>query len=193
VIFGMNLADELSNNQNLVVVLGKGGYNKAILELNKQISKLSKTTCYITASKPAATLVEQFQKDGIDLSNYFFVDMVSQKANINPLQAEQYVSISSPSALTELGIALSKVIESSPLPKASGGKKIGVFFLDSISSMLLYNEEVVLLKFLHFLINKVRASKTKAVYVVFEADLKRELIKEIEVFADKIMEYDLPK
>jgi hypothetical protein len=172
----MGLLKELKANQNLVLELERGYYKSGLAGANKIASDNFNSICYIALSKPAAAVKDDLKKGGVDVKKYDFVDCISKKSRIKKLP-KNTTFISSPKALTELAIVLSKKLHD---------EKFDMVLLDSISSMLVYNTELSVVKFLHFLMIAVKSTKAKAIYVIMRNDLARKGIREIELFADNI-------
>ena len=85
------------------------------------------------------------------------------------------------SALTELSIAIDKTL--------STGKFDG-FLFDSLSTLLIYNKSAVVGKFVHSLINKIKAAKVTAIFTALEGDTKSDLLKELGMYVDNILHYE---
>jgi hypothetical protein len=176
----MVLLTELKANKNIVLMLKGGIYKSSIMEINKQLSDTMKKIVYIAISNPSDALIAAFKKEGIDTDKYYFIDCISKKGGgINLRDNCKYMA--GPTAMTKISICVSKLLEK---------KKTELIFLDSISSMLIYNDELSVIKFLHNIMNKVRLSDAKAVYIILESDLEKKLMKDVELFADKIVEFE---
>ena len=59
---------------------------------------------------------------------------------------------------------------------------------DSLTNLLIYQQKDSVAQFLLNLANKIRESKTKAVFYVLSVKAQDELIKETEMFVDKVIE-----
>ena len=57
-------------------------------------------------------------------------------------------------------------------------------FFDSIDTLLIYNKEEVVLKFIHFLIGRIREWNVKGIIVTVE---KTEIIPQLSEFCDKVI------
>ncbi len=172
----MRLLKELKANQNLVLELERGYYKSGLAGANKIVSDNFKSICYIALSKPASAVMDDLKKEGVDIKKYSFIDCVSKKSRLKKLP-KKTTFISSPKALTELAIVVSKKLHD---------EKYDLVLLDSISSMLVYNNELNVVKFLHFVMIAIKATKAKAIYVIMRNDLGRKGMREIELFADNI-------
>ncbi len=172
----MGFSKELVENQNVVLEFERGEYNCGVLTANSIVSGKFKSICYITMSKSATAVEEFLKKSGVDSKKYRFIDCVSKKTGFKK-NTKKTVFISSPSSLTEIGIAVSKSFKE---------KKIDLLFFDSISSLLVYNNELDSVKFLHSLMVLVKGTKAKAVYLIMKSDLSKKVVRDIEIFSDSI-------
>ncbi len=169
-----NILAQLNKNQNVVVICQGSDYTKKITNLYKEVSKKFKKICLVTIRKSSAALINEFEKQHINYSNYYFIDCLSVKSTKEP---EQRLYISSPTALTELALAIQKV---------RSKHKVDLIILDNISSLLVYNQELMVLKFLHSIMTKIRKTNTKAIYPVLQ-ESKKEFIADLSMFADAVI------
>ncbi len=173
------LNEALSENQNILISSTIKTHEDTIKAFHKFISKNFKKICMITINEPVPVLMKKLEKDGTDFSNYYFIDCISQSMNIKITRSEKCLAIASPAALTELSIAIAN------LTKAN---KIDIIVLDSVSSLLIYNQDVITLKFMHFLMIKVRSMNIKGAYTIMK-DGKEQILSDLALFADKILEF----
>ncbi len=169
-----NLLSQLKKNQNVVLISSSRDHEKTMSELHKAVSKKFKKICMITVNKSFSALIEKFQKQGIDYSNYYFIDCISKK-NMIVEQSKQCLYVSSPTALTELALAMGKL------------RQVDLIILDNISSLLLYNKAAEVLKFLHSMMTKIRQTKTRAIYSILK-ESKKEFVADLTMFADAVVE-----
>ena len=65
---------------------------------------------------------------------------------------------------------------------------IDLLIFDSISMLLVYNEEIEAIRFIHHVVNTVRKKpKTKALYLITKDDMQRKTMKDLELFTDAII------
>ncbi len=171
-----NILNCLKKNQNVVVVSKSLNYEQTMIGLHKAVSKEFKKICMVTLNKPSSALVKKFQEEGIDYSNYYFIDCVPSKEKVR--ESEQYTYVSSPSALTELMLAIDKVKKT---------HQIDLIILDNLSSLLIYNKDMIVLKFLHSLMTGIRQTNTKVIYSILPKDMKGSM-EDISLFADAVIE-----
>lgn len=87
----------------------------------------------------------------------------------------------SPQSLTYIGIAINESVK-----RLSGEK---VLLLDSLSTLLIYNDANAIAKFSNFLINTMRSLDVDTSILALESDINKDTIKQIESFADEVKRY----
>ena len=58
---------------------------------------------------------------------------------------------------------------------------------DSLSTLLIYNKKETVSKFVHSVVNKIKASNITAVFTALEGDTQSALLKEIGMFVDEVI------
>ena len=159
-----------------MVIVPDTSYSKNLLDFAKQLSEKYKDVCYVSLNKPYGHLIKSFEDHKIDKNFFFFIDAVTRPSN--PVKKENYIFISSISALTDLSIAITKTLET---------RKYKSIIFDSLSTMLIYHEAATVTKFMHSLIGEVRAVKCIGVFTCLEGDVKSSLIKDLGMFVDEVV------
>lgn len=95
-------------------------------------------------------------------------------------KARNAVFVGSPKDLTDISIATTMAIKSVP-------KGYRLLFIDSISTLGLYNDAGTVAKFTHFLINKMRELKCTGVIISLEKETDEKMISQLSQFCDKIV------
>ncbi|MBW2984334.1 hypothetical protein KY361_04420 [Candidatus Woesearchaeota archaeon] len=167
------IVGKLCNNQNILLVSSSKDHNQVLIDLHKAVSNKFKGILAILTHKSAATLASEFKKNNIDYSNYFFIDFVEEDN-----KPKRCFTISSLFALTELALKIEKIKKM---------YKTDLIILDNILSMLIYNNDVTVLRFLHDMMVKVRKKGGKAIYSILKEGNEK-LIADISLFADEIVE-----
>jgi hypothetical protein len=161
----------------IVLLIPDEEYGKRIIEITKDLSRVSSKLCYVTLNLPYSSLERSFREKEIDISKFYFIDAITQTAEI-PKEKENCEYISSPGALTELSLAVSNVLET---------QKFNYMVFDSLSTLLVYETPVVVTKFIHSLMAKIRVVGCKAIFTILKQDSSSMLLKDINMFADKIL------
>ncbi len=170
-----NLIKEISGNNTVLLILPSAEYNKAIVKLMKELS--SKNVCYIALNKTFDSLKELLTKNKVDLSKVVFVDAISSSIKKVGTQADGVYFISSPGALTELSLVISKFLR----------HKFDYLVFDSITNLSTYNEKKTVERFVGSLINKIPESKVKGIFLALDIKEQEDLIKKAGTFASKVI------
>ena len=172
----MNIKKELSSNQTVLLIIDSFGYNNEIVKTIKQLS--GQKVCYVTLNKTHDSLKEIFKKNKTDLKNVVFIDAISKTIKNVPNQSDSTYFCSSPGALTEISLVISKFLNHS----------FEYLIFDSLTNLLIYQKKAPVAKFVSELVNKIKASKTKAVFYALSVKEQNELIKETGMFVDSVLE-----
>jgi hypothetical protein len=167
-------------NQIMVLIMPEENYLDRLMNVIKDMSSLPGRLCYISLNRPYNSLITTFHKAGIDTQKIYFIDAITKTAQM-PQNTPECEFVSSPGALTELSVAISKVMD-------SGQFKYIVF--DSLSTLLVYESDTTIAKFVHFLMAKVRVAGCNALFTCLKQDSDSVLIKDINMFADKVIHLD---
>jgi len=135
---------------------------------------------YVTMNKPYETLVNMLSKSNVDIRRLFFVDTISNVIGRAHNNANNCVTIQSPSALTQLGIVITK---------ACSSRKMGFLVLDSLSTMLVYNDSKAIVKFSHFLINQLRKYNLTGVILSLNKEADGQMFDSVTQFCDDIVRF----
>ncbi|MEM2874859.1 MAG: hypothetical protein QW567_02385 [Candidatus Hadarchaeales archaeon] len=153
-------------------------YPEFMNSIARFISSRWNKICMVSLTKPYSTLVDSFKRLGIDPKKFFIVDAISQTAG-GAERAENVVFVSSPAAITELGIKVGETLRR---------EKPDFLILDSISVMLIYVPEQEVLKFIHMLVSRFRASGICSLFTVLLEDTETRVVRNICMFADAVID-----
>lgn len=170
------LEKEFKNNKILLVSLKSKDYREGMENLMEFSLKKFRKTCYVTLNDPFETIVGKL--DGKEITKMFFIDCVASTVK-TPEHEKNVIFVSSPRALTEISIAMKKVIE------MDGVESV---ILDSISAMLVYEQSLNVIKFVHNQVLTCREANLVSFFVILREDVSEELMKDLTMFVDKIIE-----
>ncbi len=171
----MVVKEYFSENSILLVVVPKEQYLAKTIEILKELEMSMEKICYVCLTQPYSALSDLLKKNNIDKDKFRFIDVLTNTVqNTNSTSNCTYVS--GPSALTEIGVAFSKITEN------TNGSLI-----DSITSLLVYEDENSVIRFTHSLMTKTRIQEMKAVFIALKEDTNTNLIKDLYMFSDKVI------
>jgi KaiC/GvpD/RAD55 family RecA-like ATPase len=155
-------------------------YVKTTTEVMRMMITERKNDClYVTVNRPYNVMVKLLKERGIDTGKIFFIDLISRMLRVDA-KAEDCLFIDSPESLTELSIAIAESIKNMP-----GSRKF--MFLDSLSTLLVYNQAGTVTKFAHFLSNKMKTEGVETIIMVLEKEMDEMMSSQIQMFADKVI------
>ncbi|MEW6295687.1 MAG: hypothetical protein AB1467_05345 [Candidatus Diapherotrites archaeon] len=181
----MTIKEYLQSKQNIVLIIPNERYPDAVISIAKELLSLEGDFLYVSINKPCQDILKQLDKRQTE--KFYCVDCISR--SFSPSQAtkieqekiaQRFYFIDNPHSLTQLGLGITKMLEN---------KKIKQMLFDSISTLLIYNEEKEVMKFIHHVMSKVRETECRAVFTSLKEDVSSMLVKEITLFADAIIEY----
>jgi len=170
-----NLLQKIKENRNTVIISKSLQQAQVAIDLHKVLSKKFKKIGVVMLHKSSSALLEELEKAKVNCSNYCFIDCESKR---DAGGIKECLHVSSPAALTELALSIEKMKKN---------YQPNLLILDNISSLLIYNNEALVLKFLHSVMQKVRQTKSRAVYLILEEG-KKSFISDLSLFADMIIE-----
>lgn len=169
---------DIEKNEIVLFIVPEVELAQINIDLVKGVSKKDYYVIYVNANKPYTTMCNIFRKEGINLDKIFFIDLVTNMSGMEVQRAGNCV-FCPPRALTNLSITIKGVVEN--LPKEANK----ILFLDSLSTLLIYNESVTVTRFAHALITKLREWKVKGMILTLEQEADKKLIGQITSFSDK--------
>ena len=166
-----------------LVVVSSSKYAATNIDLLKGFcNRMRMGGVFITANRPYNTLANDLKSRHIDIENLFFIDTVTKGVAAVPDRAEKCLYINSPRNLTEISIALEQIIVEIPT-------KEKFLYLDSVSTLLSYNDQDTVIKFVHFLVTKMREIwKMYGILIVLEKETDERIISQLAQFCDKVVE-----
>jgi hypothetical protein len=152
-------------------------YQDALVELVRYFTTKTPRGIYISLNKPFASLSKSFDKAGIPTNSLFFVDAIT---NVPSAQESPTAScLGSGIDLSNLCIGISKAVSRFSEEK--------FLFLDSLSTLLIYNDPKAVAKFAHLLTEKMRRWGASGSLLTVEMNAERDVVSQLAPFCDKVM------
>ena len=165
-------------NQTAIFIVPDEDYRKTLIDLAKQAARIYKSVLYVSVNDTYDALVKDFKSRKINVEKFFFIDTRTASSEPHPPAVKNCIFVSSPEALTELKVAISKAYEK---------QKSEIMLLDSLSALLAHLSNGTISRWTHDVITKFRASGTAAVFVCLKRDEESFMVKDIAMFVDKII------
>ncbi|MFH1789125.1 MAG: ATPase domain-containing protein [Candidatus Altiarchaeota archaeon] len=170
----------VGKDEIVLLVSTPQSHNEVATGLTKMLTEdEGRNGVYITFNRPFEQLIRDFEANKIDLSKVIFIDCVSKMAGRFPGKKENAVFIDNPSSLEEIGMYSEKILARLP------GSKFIV--LDSISNLMIYNDENSAREFVHFIVNKLRLEKIGGFLLTVEKEDVDKVVGIIEPLVDKVI------
>ena len=183
---------KLPHNKIVLFLVDSKMYMKRNLSILKILVNQNKFSgIYITVNRPFDSLIQIMKDDFIDTEKIFFIDCITKmapatdKISLNPKnkleRSENCIFISSPSRLTEIGLALSEALTGMENPKNK------FLYLDSLSTLLIYNDLETIVKFVHFLSTRIRLYGIVGIIMCVEKIIEERLFNILSEICDIIV------
>ncbi|MFB6295206.1 MAG: ATPase domain-containing protein [Candidatus Nanohaloarchaea archaeon] len=177
----MTAADELrqlEEGEIALVVVDADDYVETNMEiLNHLVEEEGLPGVYVTINKPYKTMEDVFAEHDISTDEVFFVDAITEETGGETVERDNVLYMDAPDDLTGLSIVISRAVEEMP----DGDKFL---FLDSLTTLTIYNTADTVSQFTHFLTGKMRNWDVAGVIMSLEEEVDEELIGQISQFCD---------
>ncbi len=178
----MNLLEEVSESNFLLIVLTEEQYVKQLYNIVESINQTKNKVCYVCLSKTYGDVLEDLKKNSIDTKSFIFIDVLSSHYEKQPPR-KNCIFLDSPDT-NLIKSAIEKAIEK---------EACNVLLFDTLSKMLTYQESFSVLKFAHSMTMGEKQENVKKVFLVLkkEAAVEQEnasLISDLKMFADKTID-----
>jgi len=161
--------------ENPVVLLSVNPvvYQEGVMGAIKYFSERFGMGLYITLNKPCAVLQGAFEKDGMAPGSLVYLDSIT---NTPERRTESCQYLGRMRELTDLCIALAKMM--------SEEKEVKFVFVDSVSTLLIYNDSKSVARFCHSVTEKLRSMSLPAALVFVEMEEGKDVVAQMAQFCD---------
>ena len=154
---------------------------KVNIEAIKVLQSMGYEGIYITLSKDYIELSKLFREAGIDLGKLTFIDGISQMYGIEKADAPNVTYVAGPISIDAISETISKIA-----PSIQKAKKF--VFLDSITTVLLYNSLERTVKFSQFLSEALKKLQLVGIVVSVSRGFANEaLLKELTKLSNEVI------
>lgn len=170
---------ELGENEILLLIAPSDKIQEVILGVLKYYVDEDAYCTYVSVSKPAKTVQNILAKNKIKTDKIFFVDCITSSTIGEDMERAENIVFCNPKSLTNISLILTTALNS--LPK----DVMKVLVLDTFSTLLLYNEAMIVNRFMHSLTSKLREWNVKSVIFTLEEETDKKIIAQLTQFCDK--------
>lgn len=172
--------DTLGDSFIILINANSKDYFDSVLETLKFMTDRGMGGVYLTSARPYNYILKSFEKYNIDPKNLFFIDTISCMAGKSAGEQGKCVFIENPSALEEVGMWTSILMDRI-------GNKNKVLIIDSLSTLLIYNESTALTKFSQMLINRLRLQGSSGIFTAIDTEVHEGFQNALTALCDKII------
>jgi len=170
---------EIDNNELVLLIVP----SESVDEVNRNIleyfaNKKGAICIYTTFSKPYKVVFKNLKKSKIDTKKIFFIDCVTPVSEFGEINIADKVIFCQPNSLTNISISTTTALKNLPQDKNR------VLILDTISTLMLYNNRNDVIKFLHFLSGEIRRYGVKSLIFTLDEESDKSIISEVSRFCD---------
>lgn len=169
---------DLVKSRTTCVVFNVKSYPSQVNDLIKLYGENYQKVLYVSLNRLYNPLKRKMQMDKIDVSKFTFIDCVTKTAVAQPEEHDDCTYVTAPNALTELSISITKSIQKN-YPD--------MVLFDSLSTLLIYENPMIISQFIHSLTNKMNSFGVNIAFTILEGDKEQALIKDMNMFLEKVV------
>lgn len=179
-----SILPDLEQGKNLILTLFSADTAREnTIDLVRDLVGAGYHVIVISTNQPSEVLRRMYERNGIDPASVFFIDAITNYAiGTTPAGVPGVKFISSPSNLTELGIAITSVIG-----EVRPGKTCVIF--DSVNTMFIYLPSADVSKFLHYIGNRLRILGIPGIFLAVGTGLNPMILARIDTLVDEVIDF----
>jgi KaiC/GvpD/RAD55 family RecA-like ATPase len=171
----------------LVQVPPKSHMNVNVEALKILINELGFKCIYITLGKGFVELDRLFKTAGVQTSNLYFIDAISQMYGAEHASTKRCMYTAGPIDVDSITVSLRELM-------VQLGEEKKCILLDSVTTVLLYNSLPRTLRFSQFLTKTIKEMGVTGVMVsLSKGETTMQLIKELDVLCDEVLDFTSKK
>jgi hypothetical protein len=174
IIKSINTGDTLTT-----VRIGADSFHSDTVKIASLLLSKKLGGIYITTSRPSAHIVNELEEAKADLSDLYFVDLVSMTVG-GETDDPRTLYIESPTMLESI------LLNISLLERRLKAKKRFVMF-DSVNGLSIYSEPRVLKEFINVLGNSMRIKKIYSMLMTVKEQTNEELASALLLLSDRVI------
>lgn len=157
------ISKAITINQSVGVVLPGNNYSDLVQALFEYIkSRTEDAWVYVTITRPFETIAKQFG-DVSNGKNIKFIDCISRAAGISTVNPK-CIFVESPTMLEKLDLEITNIFKEVD----ENTKKY--LIIDSLSTLIIYNDPEIVTEFFYHLANKTRAKNIHTISLAIEEE-----------------------
>jgi KaiC/GvpD/RAD55 family RecA-like ATPase len=145
------------------------------------VNELNYTCIYITLTKPFTELDKLFKSNGINSDNLYYIDAISKMYGEDEEDTKKCIYTSGPLDIDSLSVSVKSLLSSIQSEKKC-------VFLDSVTTVLLYNSMPRTIRFSKFLTQTLKSVGVDGVMVsIAKGEATKKLSNELKKLSDEFI------
>jgi KaiC/GvpD/RAD55 family RecA-like ATPase len=170
---------ELEHNELILIIVPNEKVDEVNMDILEHFVKEKEAICiYTTFTKPYKVILKNLKKNAIDSNKIFFIDCATPVSGPTEISGTNKVIFCQPQSLTNLSIAVTTALQNMPQSKNR------ILILDTITTLMLYNDKNDVIKFIHHLCGQIRKYGVKSLIFTLDEESDEKIIAEISRFCD---------
>jgi hypothetical protein len=169
----IDLKRETEKNHVMTFMMSNSLYPTDSISIIKAVTEIAPKNIFVTVNKPYFSIIENLKSKDVNVKGLYFIDASSQEGE--DTKGKNYEKIKSPADMTEIMLAVGKHIKR--------GEYYSLIF-DSVSTLLAYHDEEMVIRFTHSLVGKLRKYGVKGIFLCTKEDMNTSLMKNLNMLAD---------
>ena len=174
--------DETKGIWNILFLTKSTNYFEFSKWILKKITK-DGVCIYLTINRPYLALKEFMEEEKIDEERVQFIDAITKTIGGDFTERPNCKFLESPTDLTSFGIGVTNAYN-----KLSGKKEKIYLIVDTISTLLVYNSPISVIKFIHYINNRMKIFGINGVLLAMKEDLSEQMIATLSQFCNFVTE-----
>lgn len=168
----------IEKNSIVVFLIPNKIYQDRLLNIAKSVASRFDKVLYISLNKTAEKIIEILKRDDIDTRKFLFIDGITKRVKANASD-HGIVFISPPADFEKFSASLNQIIEK---------EKVDGIIFDSLSAMLVYQDESTITRFMHDFTAKLMVEHEFGGFICLLEDANSALVKDMSTLADKVID-----
>ncbi len=165
----------IKKNKITIFLIPNKIYQVELLHIAKSVANKWDNIHYVCLNKPAEKVKEILRENKIDIKNFLFIAAVIK----SKVSARDTNYISSPKNFKKFNSELNQILKKG---------KLECLIFDSLSTLLIYQNESTVIKFTHDLTTNLMIAHASGELICLAKDVNSALIKNITMFADEVID-----
>lgn len=171
--------DELEKHELVLLIIPKEKVDDINMGMLEHFVNKKKSVCiYTTFTKPYKVLLKNLKKESIDSDKIFFIDCATPVSEAEEIVGNSKVIFCEPQSLTNLSISITTAL------KNMSREEDRVLILDTITTLMLYNDKNDVIKFIHHICGQIRKYDVRSLIFTLDEESDKKIISEVSRFCD---------